>query len=225
MIKLHSDIKDDQLLHTLELIDDKYKLQYQVKDIDFVELPVLIRLNNWVAFFNDNCFNVSGLFNHTIFALIDASKYNEVFRTQTKYEFELSLYFYKIIINSAFFISISSQETAKLLLNISLIYGKYPGMLVRSTKKGIKILQNGISQTQLHKLFEFLFVKYEDPYFLSKNLNNLGLIEIEALMMILQGNNIRHYDKLPFYLSRKESFLLINIIPVNLKFEDSILER
>jgi len=224
-MKLHPSIQNDQLQDTLGLIDDQADFQYQIINIDFIELSLLLRLNNWLHFFNNNYSNASGIYTNTIFALINATKYNEIFRTQTKHEFDTSLKFYEKIINSVTSIAISNEETAKLLLNISLIYGKYPGMLVRSTMIGINILQNGTSDTQIHKLFEYLFVKYEDPYFLSKNLNNLGLIELEALMMILQGNNIRHYEKLPFYLSRKESFLLINSIPVNLKFEDSILER
>ena len=225
-MKLHHSIQTNKWHEIYKLINNQLQ---EFEDIyiaiDFIEFPLLLRLHNWLIFFNNNYFKASGFYVYTIHALVDASMFNEIFITQTKHEFDTSLIFYEQIINSNSSFTISDEETAKLLLNISLVYGKYPGMLVRSTIKGIKILHEGTSDYQLNKLFEFLFVRYEDPYFLSKNLNSLGLVEIEALMLTLQGNNIRNYKKLPFHLSKKESYLLINQIPKNIKFEDNLLER
>ncbi len=222
---LYPNIDNNQLIQTFELIDDQDEFQFQIQNFDFIEQPLLLRLNVWLEFFNVHCFCIPGLYNNTIYSLFDAIKTNEMFRTQTSHEFNLSLKFYEQLFNSVLTISVNNKESAKHLLNISLIYGKYPGMLVRSLKIGIRILQSGTSEFHLNSLFEFLFVKYEDPYFLTKNLNNLEINEIDVMMMVLQGNNIRYYDKLPFSLSRKEAFILINQIPKNLKFKNKVLPR
>lgn len=53
---------------------------------------------------------------------------------------------------------------------------------------------------------------------------NLSLKEIDALMFTLQGNNISRYPNLPTTISKKESFFLVNMVPV-VTFHDEVLKR
>ena len=165
------------------------------------------------------------MYSKTIFAIVDAARHDDVFKTQTTHEFELSLKFYSHIFESNIFVSFNELEPAKLLLKISLIFSKYPGMVSGSIKESISQLINGSNNTVLKAIFSPLYVKYEDPYILTDNLELLTYEDIELLMYIFQGNNIRNYKKIPFAISRKESFVFINQLPKNLTFEDNLLGR
>lgn len=187
-----------------------------------VEYTIINRLIDWTDFFEENKISCLGIYQQTMFALVEAAKSNQLFRTQTHHEYEISLQFYVQLIKSNRFLRTDKIEGARFLLNISLIYGKYPGMVIRSLRKAIKGLV--IEESNLIKLFEELFVKYESIKFLTHNVINLSAIEIEAFMFILQGNNIRNFDKLPFPISKKESYYFINAIPSDL-FKENILAQ
>lgn len=182
------------------------------------------RLSKWLIFFNENYSKRPCIFSYSVYALFEAIEKNELFKTQTEYEFEISIKFYEKIFNAKFFISIENIENAKQLLNISLVFGKYPGMQIRSVYKAIDLLINGVNENSLNQVFEYLFVKYENPAILSYNLINLNLVEIDILMFILQGNNIRNHPNIPIPISKKESYILVNKIPY-LRFVDNVIKR
>jgi len=185
----------------------------------------LKRLNKWFEFFNNNHSKGVCMYSQTIFALLDVASYNDIFRNQTTHEFELSLKFYKQIFDLDIFVSFDELDPAILLLKISLIFSKYPGMVSCSIKESISQLENGSDIATLNAIFTSLFVKYENPYILTNNLELLTHSDIKLLMYILQGNNIRNYKNIPFSLSRKESFIFINQLPKNLTFKDNLLGR
>ena len=211
---------------TLDLINDSEEFSFEIEDVCYsVEETIRFRLGKWIHYFNQKYTKFVCGYSHTVYALIEAARNNQIFRTQTEYEFKISLNFYDFIFKSDIFLIISKPELAMHLLNISLVYGKFSGMIIRSTRSSINILKNGIHENSLNILFETLFVKYETPYILTNNLNKLNLLEIEALMHILQGNNICNFYKKPFPISKKESFQFIYKLPENLKFENNVLEK
>lgn len=182
------------------------------------------RLCKWLDFFNQNYYKNPCIYSYTVYALFEAVNKNELFKTQTEYEFEISIKFYESILNAKTFISIENTEHATHLLITSLVFGKYPGMQIRSMQKAIELLNDIINENKLNRFFEYIFVKYENPLVLTNNIHHLNLIEIDMLMYILQGNNIRNYPDLPQPISKKESYILINKIP-DLKFSDNVILR
>jgi hypothetical protein len=225
-IKLHREIDDNNLMNVISLVDDRRKLMLQLERIDYVlDLRFLKRLNKWFAFFNVNYINTTSIYSHTISVLIKAAEENTLFRTQTSHEFELSLSFYEHLFSSKIFLRLNDIEEASYLLQISLLFGKYPGMVNGSIKKSILALSDGIRFGSLNIVFEKLFCKYEIPHIFTDNLNKLSILELETLMHILQGNNIRSFVKLPIPISKKESYIFINELPNELNFKNNILER
>lgn len=209
-----------------DLINDVDKFEKYLNEIDNdISDEVYNRLESWVCFFNENFHNHPCIYSSTIFSLFEAAKQNKLFQSQTRYEFETSLSFYERIFDLGYFLKFNKLEEASYFFNISLVYGCYPGMVRSSVKNAASLLSTGCIVDNLHELFIRLFVKYETPTVLTKNLTNLNISEVEALMFVLQGNNIRLFDKLPLPLSKKESFIFINKLPTNLKFKDSVLER
>ena len=220
---LDSNTYTNHLLKHFKIYDDTSMFDYELEYMEkLVEPNVLQRLKNWTNFINDNQTKCLGIYWQTMNVLNDAAINNELFRTQTKHEFETSLSFYSQLLNSSIFLETEDKNNATYLLNISLIYGKYPGMVIRSLRLAFKKLK--MEKMDLITFFHDLFVKYEAPEVLTNNINYLSITEIEALMYVLQGNNIRNFDNLPLPISRRESYFLINHVPSYL-FKDNILER
>jgi hypothetical protein len=165
------------------------------------------------------------LYNPTVLAILSASQRNELFLNQTEHEFAISIAFYKKLINSNHLISFTNNDNATFLLNIALIYGKYPGMQIRSIYKAIDFLKLSANEENLIQFFEYIFIKYENPKILTQHINNLNLSEIDILMHVIQGNNIRNHPDIPIPISRKESFILLNSIPLTVHFKDNVLKR
>jgi len=230
LIEKHIMLKDltitnNEFLKSIDLIDDSEIYSLNIDKISYsVEKTILSRLNKWIHYFNQNYTKFICGYSHTVMALIDTARNNQIFRTQTEHEFRISLKFYDFIFNSDIFFILNTTDVAKQLLNISLMYGKYSGMVIRSTRSSIKLLENGVHENSLNELFKTLFVKYENPFILTYNFSKLNLLEIDSLMHILQGNNIRNFDKLPFPISKKESYQFIYKLPL-LKFEKNTLEK
>lgn len=225
-MKLHPYLSNDQLQEVLQYVNDKDALFRKLENIDSqLELTLLTRLNKWFQFFNEQYSKSICIYSNTIFALVDAAKKNQLFKTQTAHEFELSISFYKIVFSSKTFLKLEDIQDATLLLNISLIFGKYPGMLQNSIIKSIPILNKGITEARLKVFFERLFVKYENPTIFTRNINLLSEIEIEAMMILFQGNNLGKFEKSPYPISKKESYLLLNELPNDISFKDNILKR
>jgi hypothetical protein len=221
-MRLHPEIDDDQTLEVIENIDDLTGFEIGMEDIerrmDFVYLK---RLNKWFKFFNQYYMESMCFYSGTILSLIDAAFNNQLFRTQTTHEFNLSLGFYKIIFKNKIFITVKSQEGACQLLIISFIFAKYPGMVLCPILKPLNKLDND----NFDLLFEELFIKHENPIVLTRNIELLSSLEIDVLMFLFQGNNIRKYPKLPLALSKKEAHVFVNELPKSLIFKNNILER
>jgi len=211
----HFDAVEQTINDTHELINDRHLFKEIIDNfhhsIDYINQR---RLSKWLAFFNENYSKAPCIFSHSVYALFEAIEKNELFKTQTEYEFEISIKFYEKIFNANFYISIGNIKNAAHLLNIALVFGKYPGMQIRSVYKAIDLLINGVDEITLNEVFEYLFVKYENPTILSYNLNHLNLVEINLTKHFQFPNYIKEirtgYDKVgnPNQIYFQVSFLL-----------------
>lgn len=216
----------DTFYDVLITVDDRERFEkFSGSWKESFDNPAIVRLCRWFRLFSDNyprciCFYSAG-----IFALIDAFENNNLLLIQTDHERELSFSFYGKLFDSKVFLGTRDVEVAKYLLMLALVYGKYPGMQIRSLRKATGILADrGLTKSSLYEVFEWLFVKYENPKVLTHNLPYLQLNEIDTLMFTLQGNNIGNYPGLPVEISRKTSFFLISKVPV-LPFKRDVLKR
>ena len=216
----------DIVLEVADLMNDPDLFLGQFRDLNLKSnSSIMLRLRNWQKFFNKNYINAPCIYSDMNFALIEAAKSNHILKTQTGHEFELSLGFIARLIDSGVFLKINDLQSANYLLNISLVFSKYPGMVVGSFNNSFNLLSNGVNITNLQAMFESLFVKYESPKILIKHLNYLTIDEIAALIHVLKGNNLRTFEKLPITISKKESYIFMNELPDNLSFKNSVLAK
>jgi hypothetical protein len=94
---------------------------------------------------------------------------------------------------------------------LSLIYVKYPAMLINSLNKGFDRLSNRISSEELVGLFEFLYVKYETPKLLTINFWKAKPHEAEFMMYLFQGRNPRQILGESLAIFEKGRYGLVNI--------------
>ena len=165
-------------LETASLLNVKKTYEKHHYFISEIESFIFPRLANWMSFLNTNYSKKPCMYVYTTKAVLEFASANELFKTQTKHEFETSLYFFEKIYNTSCFLFIENLHTSKLLLNIALIFGKYPGMQIRSFNKALEFLISGINESSLQTFFSYLFIKYENPKIITSNLISLSLIII-----------------------------------------------
>ena len=121
----------DVVLEAASLINDPELFAYELRELHLKsDSTIVARLRKWQKFFLKKYVNAPCIYSDMNFALIEAAKSDEIFKSQTTHEFELSLGFFTRLINSGIFLKINDIESAKYLLNISLIFSKYPGMVL-----------------------------------------------------------------------------------------------
>lgn len=199
------------LQDVLNLVDTPAQFHEFIETFTGMNLLQQQRLCKWFRFFTDHHADCVCIYSPTIYALTEIFDNNELFLEQTEHQREISFWFYERLFSLLFLrTSVSNTETAKYLLCITFIYGKYPGMQIRPIAQAAYCLKGGINLDRLNQFFELLFVKYENPKLFTNNLVTLRLMEVDTLMFVLQGNNIRKYIGLPVAISKKDSFLLMN---------------
>ncbi|NND23153.1 MAG: hypothetical protein HKN86_00510, partial [Acidimicrobiia bacterium] len=159
-----SSLNTKVLTEVNQLINDPSLFGYEIEQLQLkTDVYLLNRLTKWQNFFNQQFMNAPCMYTQMNFALIEAAESNEIFKSQTTHEFNLSLDFFKRLHNTRIFLILNDLEAAKYLLRISLVFSKFPGMVVRSFRASFKCLADGITITKLYTVFESLFVKYESP--------------------------------------------------------------
>lgn len=220
------DYVTDTINDVLVSIDDRERFEkFSGSWKESFDNPAIVRLCRWFRLFSDNYSRCVCFYSAGIFALIDAFENGNLLLTQTDHEREVSFSFYEKLFDSKAFMATKDVEVTKYLLTLALVYGRYPGMQIRPMGQAFGILASqGLTKSSLHEVFEYLFVKYENPKILTHNLSYLQLPEIDALMFALQGNNIGDYPGLPVEISKKTSFFLVNKVPV-IPFKKDVLKR
>ena len=195
----------------LLLTKEPFPTEYLIKECE-TELNegLLLRLYRWVGFLNEQFPHICSFYSPLVFTLLKRIHSNKLLRHQSRYEFEISLEFLRSLFKEEFHMSTEDEDAPACLIQLSLIVGKYPGMVRCRKKDAFEILKKGIGEFTLREVFCKLFVSYQAPQPLLDWVFHLNENELEALMHILQGNNIRSFDGLPAPVSRKESYFISN---------------
>lgn len=211
---------------TKDLVAESKKFESDIINLfKSIDLELQNRVIKWIDFFNTNHFKNPCIYSPTIYAIIETVNQSEFIRNQTQYEFELSLSFYDKIYSSKTILILNSIFDAKILLRISLIYSKYYGLQQSSFSTALLSLKDRLNEDTLIHFFIKLFVRYENPYVLTQNFSLLSDIEIDALMYVLQGNNLRNFSRLDIRISSFEAHWIINHFPNNIKLKNNVLKR
>lgn len=183
------------------------------------------RLHQWLSFFNEHFYDFSKFYSEFINVLFDTVKSNELFNSQTQHEFELSCKFFERLFQCKVFQKIKSIESPDYLITVALVYSRCAGMQVRSIIDGISILETDVTNKKLNLFFAHIFIQYENPYILTNSLPFLSLTEIELLMFVLRGKNIRLSENLPVPISKLESFHLVFSLGCDFQLTDDVVKR
>jgi hypothetical protein len=218
------ELKNSAVEEALKSVES-YALNNAVVKIQRDQPNLFKRLNKWCKFFNDNLHQPPCLHVATIRAIVECAIENDFFKTQTEEEFRLSLGFYQRLFDTKLPIIVQENEAAKTLLITSLIYGKFPGLVLRPIKLGLPNDGHYFHNQDAKILFEHLFVKHEIPKVFLNHLSMLSATELNALMWVVQGNSLRTFSQLPISMSRKETHYLKHFEVETIDFEGDVLKR
>lgn len=203
---------------------DGEDLSLQLEESNDLDVGLLNRFISWISFVDVNISKYYIPYHSQIIPqIIDLALNNDLFVEQTTTEFKASKYFLKQ------FWRLTSQRdlcriSPKSLLSLALIYGKYSGMVCCRFKDAVDCLYDVKLSDNAVEFFTKMFIKYPAPPIFLYNFNNLTVSEIDCLMFMASGKNIRHFDKLPLPISRKESFL-INQFSIKIDLKDQVLKK
>lgn len=223
--------KDTQHIFEAAEIVSQYQLTIDLVGglVEERKEEALIQLNLWCKFFNDHFTAAPCIYNAMISGCAEAAETNSLFALQTEHQFQLSKQFFQQFFDAGSKIILKPRTGHKLLI-IALIYGYYPGMVIRSLREYIPNLDMEVSFQDLDDLFHWLFVKYEIPYILTTQIHYFNLQDLDFLMYVLQGNRPEKYPSYFRHLGRnkltkKEGQLLFSGPLQFVQFEDQISLR
>ncbi len=208
--KLTNNLYD--LISDVEYIYDEYyikdilykkSIRKLISNYDYLQIN---RLSKWLLELKEIIPYNSNLFNKIATAVAKAFVKNEIIRTQTVYEFEISISLIKeiqpILINRFEYAHI---DDLTFVINTSLFYGKYPGYLQAPIKTAFSYFKNGIDDETKVKCIDKLFVKYEPIHsFLIVFKICHKVDQFELFRYLFQGKNIRKYNSLFSNLTQNE---------------------
>jgi hypothetical protein len=137
-----------------KLAIDKEKFNYLYEDMDsFFEEEFQMTICEWFVFFYQNHKSIPGIYDQLIFTLFETCADNELFRTQTAKERELSFELFRSFFSLQIFKEPIEYSSALYLVNSSLFYGRYPHVKKRSANSGIDLLQGKLTRWRKWKHF------------------------------------------------------------------------
>jgi hypothetical protein len=226
---MENQYESDVLKSTKNFFMDSYQFEVKwdaVSERD--KFAKLSRLYRWLEFMNNTFMHNSvPHYNFTINALLDLWKSSDILYQQTIHEFNLSLKFYTIFFHQVRnnIISIEHMEVAKKIVVLSYLFSKYHGMMQNSIHNQLANLSNVINENQLTDIIIKSFVKYETPHYLIANIQKLTAVEIQFLMELIQGKNLRKNSVLPNPISKQEFSSLMSLKLDSNEFKSHILLR
>ncbi len=183
------------------------------------------RLDAWLSFFEEFEHHPFFFYQATVKTLHEAFRYSDIIRKQTQVQFELSKAFYVEILRVREPRILSEQGAAAKLLQLSLIFGKYPGMFRYSFIQHFKESPESLSSEGINELFMHCLVKYEIPHYVVQNFEYLSEMDLEILMLALHGKNLHKHSVFQHKCSRKEFSELMQLDAPEIKFTDKVLLR
>jgi len=164
----------------------------------------------WIAYFNDHFLESTTIHKYCVTSVISLFRSETAIVNQSLYELNLSMSFFDELYSQPYLIRLENQKEGDLILQIAILFGRYPGMIIRSLTKSLILLKTQ-KHNRVFELFELLFVKFNTPNFLVANLPYLTTEEAQVLMHVLQGNSLRSAQITGYKVSKKEAFLLKNV--------------
>ena len=226
MIKFLKENNYLNILEAQEFVNEKGSFTQLIEELsNILDETYFSRLDNWICYFNQNYSKCICFFSDMVFSLLKAIEENQIIRTQTLHEFNLSLAFFDKIFKIKVSLNSRSIQHTDYLLQLSLLYSKYYGYQYNSFYEVFKQGFFVLDAAYLSNVFKVLFLKYKVPNLLANNFVKLRSYEISALLYMSSGKNIRTFNELPIPISKKESFVLNNLLPDRLNADDNILER
>lgn len=183
------------------------------------------RLDNWLMFFDEYEHHPFFFYQKTITAIQNAFYKNDIIANQTQVEFELSKAFYEELLRNRKPRILSDQTAADKLLQLSLIFGKYPGMFRSSFIRYFDKSPDDISSEFIDDLFKHCLVKYEKPEYIIRNFQCLNEQELEILMLSLTGKNLRKHSIFKNKCKPREFSSLMQLEAAGIQFENKIILR
>jgi hypothetical protein len=154
-----------------------------------------------------------------------AFRTNDVIANQTQVQFELSKSFFHELLRIRTPRVLSDKRAAAKLLQLSLIFGKYPGMFRASFLRFFDRCPEIISAVTIDALFTHCLVKYEKPGYLLSHFHQMNDHEIDVLMLTLAGKNLRKHPIFANKCGKKEYSVLAQLGDEGVAFDDRIMLR
>jgi hypothetical protein len=214
------DIKRQHIFSNVTISENYF---YLVDTNDFQLIEAI--KNKWLEFFEENNHGYVIFYDFTIKALDTIFELNDLIKTQTDVEMQLSFEFYKKFLSIKKNLSFNSLVTAQKFLVLSLIYSKYYSFFQISIIPFFQKKDNLIFEKDLDDLFCKLLVRYETPLLLVRNFHNLDSDEIDILVAALIGKNDRNHEIFSMKPSKIEFFHIMTLGEVYFPFKNNILIR
>lgn len=183
------------------------------------------RLNSWFAFFTRYDDFGFAFFNPLTHALVNCGSSDQLLLELTDDQTLDAMAFVESILKARPYMRFKSNEEAVLFMQIAAYYAAYRPLVRRPLMMCISSLGEQITLAALKEFFLKLFVQWEYPKWLLGALPYLKAIEIDIVMMALQGSNIRNHPALPCPISSKEAHLIIHEIAPLGPFKDEVILR
>ena len=194
--------------------------------IDTIDYSFLVaRKNKWIDFFEENNHSHIIFYDLSMEALEQVFEFNDLIKSQTEFEMQLSHDFYKKFLCLKKRLYFNSIVSAQKFLVLSLIYSKYHSFFLITIESFFLLLENAIFEKDMDDLFCKLLVRYETPYLIVQNFHNLSSDEIDILIAALIGKNCRNHEIFSFKPSKQEFSSIMTLEEVYFPFKNNILIR
>ncbi len=214
------DIKRQKIFTDLTISENDFSVFDRV-DYSFLDA----RKNKWIDFFEENNHSDIIFYDLSLEALEQVFSFNELIKSQTEVEMQLSFDFYIKFLSIKKRLYFNSIVSAQKFLVLSLIYSKYHSFFLISIESFFSKLENAIFEKDMDDLFCKLLVRYETPYLIVQNFHNLNSDEIDILIAALIGKNCRNHEIFSIKPSKQEFSSIMTIGDVYFPYKNNILIR
>ena len=214
------DVKRQNLFSALTTSENDFTI-FETVDFSLLEL----RKKRWIDFFEENNHSHIIFYDLTLEALEALFAFNDLIKTQTEVEMQLSFEFFKKFLCLKKRLYFNSIVSAQKFLALSLIYSKYHSFFLSSIVPFFQQIENVIFEKDIDDLFCKLLVRYEIPLLIVRNFQNLNSDEIDILVAALIGKNCRNHEIFSVKPSKQEFSSIMTLGEVYFPYKNNILIR
>jgi hypothetical protein len=214
------DIKRQKIFTDLTISENDFSI-FDTIDYSFLDA----RKKKWIDFFDENNHRHIIFYELSLDALEQVFEFNDLIKSQTEVEMQLSHDFYKKFLSVKNRLYFNSIVSAQKFLVLSLIYSKYHSFFMTSLEAFFQKIENVIFEKDMDELFCKLLVRYETPLLIVRNFHNLNADEIDILVAALIGKNLRKHEIFSIKPNKHEFFSIMTLGEVYFPFKNNILIR